>query len=355
MATMYRMTDAGAPGWQAYAQYETAKRTMQIIKACLVDGYGSKGPAGWSLVYEDTTAGKHRMAISNGNGAVEFVTWGAGSIAIFVWEELTTPGTGRLGTDPWATVISAGANGLSSNNNPLPGTSSNQVAGLRPDYWGTPYSNNSEWTIVADEKSFWFTVHHPEGSASAPPGNSFPFTNNYHAQLFCGAVKSADFAPDDVGNFFVLHGTTYAGTAANNDYSANGFATNVMGLRTPTNLAPGSNMALRSYAMPAQFAANPYSSARAILPYMLTYDGPDKPVPSGINANSDEYAFATIPGIGKFSEPGSSGHNFWAYYTALHADTWFHELQEFGGAQWMPYGLAINGNDGLTTDDAWWT
>lgn len=355
MATMYRMTDAGAPGLEPNASYNNAKVFMQIVKACLVDGYGDKDGAGWTLVYEDTTVGKHRMAISNGNGVIEFVTWSSTGVAMFVWEELTTPGTGRLGDDPWETVVSTGVNGMSSNNNPLPGTSANQVAGLYVRYLESA-SSLTGWTIFADSRSFWFAGRYPVGHSNTVPGSRFAVSGQYHIMLFAGAVKSADFAPDTKKNFFVIHGGTAAGTSTPSaSVNTMGYNPSVFGLMTPTNLSPGANLALRAFTAPSQFTANPYSSVRAILPYVLTYDGPDKPVPSGINASSDEYAFATIPGIGKFSESGGNGHNFWAYYTALHADAWFHELQEFGGIQWMPYGLASDGNDGLTTDDAWWT
>lgn len=86
--TIYRSTDAGAPALPANVAYNSAKFYMDVIKACLVTGYGSKAGAGWTIDYEDTTAGKHRLAVSNGNGIAEFITWGSYSVAMLVWDSI---------------------------------------------------------------------------------------------------------------------------------------------------------------------------------------------------------------------------------------------------------------------------
>lgn len=49
---VYRWDDAGAP-----ALDKTAGCMMTIFKACLITGYGTKEPAGWTMPFEDTTAG----------------------------------------------------------------------------------------------------------------------------------------------------------------------------------------------------------------------------------------------------------------------------------------------------------
>lgn len=45
--TIYRWDDAGAP-----APTDKRDALYQVLKACLVDGYGSQPPAGWSVVYD---------------------------------------------------------------------------------------------------------------------------------------------------------------------------------------------------------------------------------------------------------------------------------------------------------------
>ncbi len=49
---VYRWDDEGAP-----ALDKTSNCMATIFKACLVTGYGTKEPAGWTMPWEDTTAG----------------------------------------------------------------------------------------------------------------------------------------------------------------------------------------------------------------------------------------------------------------------------------------------------------
>lgn len=49
---VYKWDDVGAP-----ALDKTAGCMMTIFKACLITGYGTKEPAGWTMPFEDTTAG----------------------------------------------------------------------------------------------------------------------------------------------------------------------------------------------------------------------------------------------------------------------------------------------------------
>lgn len=351
MANIYRSTDAGAPGYTARAPFNNAKSMMQIIKACLVTGYGSKNGAGWSLVYEDTTTGKHRFAISNGNGTVEFVTWGNYGIAVFIWQSITTPGVGRLQTDPWTSVISTGVNGVSAQGAPLPGTDANMVVCIWADYWDTTFGADSAWTIFADERSFWLAMHYPSSNAAGKPGVAIDLANNRHTTLFCGAVKSADLEPDEPGNFFVFYSDHRAGNGAPS-YSQV-YPRYVMGLKSPTNVIPAANISVESFGISSDYSANPYSSVRAILPYLMAYDGADKPVPPGLSTNRDKYLFATLPGIAKFGDPDGP-HNFWAHYTGIHGVSALHEIHVFNGKPWFPYALSSSGNDGLTTDAEWW-
>lgn len=59
--TVYRFDDAGAP----QVVNGTPSEYMNIIKKCLVDGYGSKAALGWSVVDEDTTDAPF-LALKNG-------------------------------------------------------------------------------------------------------------------------------------------------------------------------------------------------------------------------------------------------------------------------------------------------
>lgn len=59
--TVYRFDDAGAP----QVVNGTPSEYMNIIKKCLVEGYGSKAALGWTVVDEDTTDAPF-LALKNG-------------------------------------------------------------------------------------------------------------------------------------------------------------------------------------------------------------------------------------------------------------------------------------------------
>jgi len=63
--TIYYSDDAGAPvltnGQDAF---------YQVLKACLIDGYGSKAAAGWSVVYDDWAASGHASFTNAGQSGV---------------------------------------------------------------------------------------------------------------------------------------------------------------------------------------------------------------------------------------------------------------------------------------------
>ena len=63
--TIYYSDDAGAPvltnGQDAF---------YQVVKACLIDGYGSKAAAGWSVVYDDWAASGHASFTNAGQSGV---------------------------------------------------------------------------------------------------------------------------------------------------------------------------------------------------------------------------------------------------------------------------------------------
>lgn len=129
--TIYRSTDVGAPAWSGSATAQNrAKYMMQILKACLVDGYAGKDPAGWTLVgYDDVMP---QLAIANGSetGALR-LTFSGSSIYLSVYQSMS--------------AIDAGVGGVS-----LDYVVSSQ--GLRQV--GVPPSlDTSRWCVVADAKT----------------------------------------------------------------------------------------------------------------------------------------------------------------------------------------------------------
>ena len=55
--TVYRSTDAGAP-----LLTNSNGSLIAVLKACLVDGYGSKASAGWTAPFLRTAAHNHISA-----------------------------------------------------------------------------------------------------------------------------------------------------------------------------------------------------------------------------------------------------------------------------------------------------
>jgi hypothetical protein len=59
---VYRSTDSGAPTMAR----NTAGSALAVIRACLVDGYGSKTPAGWTEEYTGTNKAAFRNSLAAG-------------------------------------------------------------------------------------------------------------------------------------------------------------------------------------------------------------------------------------------------------------------------------------------------
>ncbi len=66
--TVYRSDDAGAPDLDAIMPTTDDKNKLlfhTILKACLVDGYGSKAAAGWTMPHDEITADGCRFVLTN--------------------------------------------------------------------------------------------------------------------------------------------------------------------------------------------------------------------------------------------------------------------------------------------------
>lgn len=362
--TIYRSTDAGALATLPAASPVTLRADfmLAILKACLVTGYGSKAGAGWSVVYEDTTATKRRLALSNGNGVIEFVTWGNG-LGIFVWDSITTPGAGAISVDTYASVISTGVNGWQHQNVPINNPSSS-IAGINLTYLVSTNQSTTAWTIHADDKSVHVCFHYPVGNAGVAPGqNAANSRHTTHPMIFFGALKSPDLLRDDPGNLFVAYGN--AGIQPSNSIPQSGSASSFdyfWGLRIPTGDVPvmGNNPAFSiSHWNAQEVPGNPYSSVRPIIPAIVNYIGSDVLRPPAMAAGLAFYAFATIPGLAYFSQQGQTAYDFWGFYTAIYSTTWTLEPLTIGGIQWIPRPIGANlstrNNYGITDDAAWWS
>lgn len=364
MANIYRSTDSGAPALPSGSpQQNRGKYLMDVIKACLVDGFGTNPAAGWTLDYQDTTTDKYRMAISNGNGVVEFVTWGGYGVGMFIWDSITTPGTGRLNDDPYNDVVSEGVNGWKHEQSPVPGVDSEYCMGVNCAALYDINSSTLDWTVYADDKSAWILFHYPDGHSSAEPGDTVSSAaDNSHPQLFFGALKSPDLARGDQGNLFIGYGNLGFPATSGEPTSGNTKAINYFwGLRTPTGDLPSSanGSDFNIYEWDANtYAGNPFSSMRVIIPAIVFYQGTDTYRPASMSSAYAHYGFASLPGVGQFAPEAQGVEDFWAYYTAEFSSTWNLEKHTFGGIEWMPWALGSSTSDksqyGITDDSGWW-
>lgn len=363
MATIYRSTDTDAPQIPFDdADYSGADFFMTLLKACLVDGYGSKSAAGWSVDYEDTTADKRRLGLSNGNGVLELITWGTRGVGMVLWDSITTAGTGRLYDDDFATVMSEGVNGWKDEQVEAPGAESDYMAAINAYYFqNSYYSGSMDWTVYADDKSAWILFHYPDGHADAQPEDNIDKLSQ-HVQLFMGAIKSPDLGRADTGNFFIGYPARSMATSANPSGSGNQLS-NIWGLRTPMGTVPstGNNpeFAVNLWNTGSEYyLANPYSSVRMTIPLLVAYHGADVPKPAGLSTSYSHYIFGAFPGMAQFSYEGTSqAYNFWSWYTAENSSTWNLETHTIGGVTWRPWSLKTDGSYngfGVTADAGWW-
>lgn len=359
--TIYRSTDTGAPVPVSNSNYKSAEFYMTLLKACLVTGYGAKPGAGWSVAYEDTTTDKHRLALSNGNGVVEFITWATAHMGICIWDSINTPGVGRIYDDSFSSVMSAGVNGWKDISIPASTVASEKmicvyVGGLTLTNYN---SKNVAWTVFADEKSAWILFHYGAGISASAPGNSLQKLSSYHPQLFIGALKAPELPRNSAGNFFIGYGSSTATSGAGSS-SASHTLNYIWGLRTPINTVPqvsnSPSFTLNKRGVIGSTSANCYSPIRLITPLTISYDGLDAPKPAGLASNYDDYVFALLPAIGQLGPENTSTY-FWQNYLADHATSYLYETQTIGGVDWMPWTLESTGsmtNMGVTDNPAWW-
>lgn len=353
MALRYRYTDAGAPALPANGNHDTIRYFLSILKACLVDGYGAKAGAGWTVAYEDLTADKERLALSNGNGVVEFVTWDNGGLGIFIWDEISNPGSGAIYTDPFNSVVSQGINGWQ-RQGVAAGDEAQQVFCLLTFFFYSTYSQFHDWTVYADDKAAWIYFHYPDGNAQAEPGDTIGQSSSYHPKLFIGAIDSADLTKDQQGNLFILSGNIdhpNASPASNNQSSLN----YVWGLRTPFNVPPitTDEFGADSWRL-GNYTQNWYSSFRVLTPLVLKFEGAGVPLPTGMSTIYGDYHFGAVPGIIQLANDVSAA-DFWQHFSEDNSATWSLESHTFNGISMMPIDLGnMLAAGGLTTDPAWW-
>lgn len=141
--TVYTHFDPGAPTLSGNTAFS---KVRAVLKACLVDGYGDKPAAGWTMPH-DVTGG---FSLSNGDGVVSFTvrTTDHNYLDIYVMESITDA----------STKIPSGVNRRSGVWSDLEnaGSSVRHYLNFGPTWEQGGLNHSSQgnkWTVVADEKT----------------------------------------------------------------------------------------------------------------------------------------------------------------------------------------------------------
>lgn len=140
MATFYHWQDSGVPTLSG--DYFTGFRDLLI--ACLVNGYGAKAGAGWTLLH--SVAGGFSLENSRGY-VVNFVASNPGTYYGGVFIYLAEGVTDTSGPMVVADVLRSGKGS--------PG-SSKQAINTALSFSSTQGFSNLTWTLVADDRTFAF-------------------------------------------------------------------------------------------------------------------------------------------------------------------------------------------------------
>lgn len=125
---VYTSADSGAPSMSRGA----AGSAIAVIKACLVDGYGSKAPAGWTMPYSTSGKAAFRNSVAaGGTGAYTRI------------EDTLTASTSRYTLQTYVSMsdVDTGVSGT------------HVVSAYRSP---AQTANANSWILAADERTFWF-------------------------------------------------------------------------------------------------------------------------------------------------------------------------------------------------------
>ncbi|MDO6526938.1 hypothetical protein Q4519_14725 [Motilimonas sp. 1_MG-2023] len=129
--TVYRWDDAGAPG----IPNGTPSEIINVLKKCLVEGYGAKQPLGWSVAFEDAPTNQiiFKNDISQG---------GSGGVVKFF---------DATGNDPVSGLVSYQSAQACSGINDLFNVGAQRVT-------RAVKNNHDAWVLIGTARGFYFTI-----------------------------------------------------------------------------------------------------------------------------------------------------------------------------------------------------
>ncbi|ABE56516.1 hypothetical protein Sden_3240 [Shewanella denitrificans OS217] len=172
--TVYRSDDAGAP---QFTEGMKPSELINVLKKCLVTGYGSKAAAGWSVAFEDAPTQQivFRNSTSLASGSfVKFWPRSAGDTVRGVVNFQSAPFLTSINPD-WATVNAAG--------------------------WRCMFGSGyyvKHWVIIATAASFYIYTY------GDSPKNTVQQSTYHYLSIFCGDIHS--LTPNDATRFTTVMG-----------------------------------------------------------------------------------------------------------------------------------------------------
>ena len=162
----YSSLDTGAPTLSGSRAYDKIK---QILKACLVDGYGGKAPAGWTVGHEHADG----FSLGNGEGFANLVASGTTAAQLYLMESIT-----------------GGTTALASGYNRRSGAwyDGSTATDRQTLFWSSYSGSNPHWAVVADDKTFILNV----GAGLAGPDTN---TSGGVVPLYVGKYLNASGLP----------------------------------------------------------------------------------------------------------------------------------------------------------------
>jgi hypothetical protein len=198
--TIYKSTDAGAP----VTTITKPSDWITVLKKCLVEGYGTKAPLGWTLEFENTST---YAAVFRNDPLV-----GSGGYL------QVNSSTGSNGTDVDIDLhVAKAMSGINS--------FTDKILMRRLDVYS---SRTSGWVVIGTSRGFWMIQPSSEITASTSVGYSSGCWS-----VFVGDMESFD--ANDMSPFTLVHGVAGTGDGTVIGYQNNiGSTTGIHAImRTP--------------------------------------------------------------------------------------------------------------------------
>jgi hypothetical protein len=174
---VYKSTDPGAPTLNGQAG-----SLIRVLRACLVDGFGSLPPLGWSMPYTD---GNNPPLRAHFRQAPK-TEWGQ--------YDLEVKDDGSTHAEAWGW---AGATGLAAGSIAFPVRTGAGISAMKS---ATANATSRRWLLVGTDRSFIFVAYHGQGSDWAAAqawffGDVIPVgPSDVWAVALSGARSATDYA-----------------------------------------------------------------------------------------------------------------------------------------------------------------